>query len=312
MPVLVSVIVPVYNVESYLSKCVESIKDQSYTNIEIVLVDDGSTDSSGNLCDEFAKSDGRIKVFHKVNGGVSSARNLGIDVCHGEYITFIDSDDWVEQNYIEVLLNEIQTDANQLVFCKYDIFANGNFKPGYLKIDGEFTKNTYDFKKTAHGRVWGAICSRKMIGELRFDENLAIGEDALFFAEVILKTPFVKIISDVLYHYVERDGSALLANFNEGKVTELYAWKQIASLYPAESIGNKSAKARLCSVGLSLVVKYSNDKVFKYKYYRLALETFKSNYKFNIEYCNLGERVKIWLARYFSRLYICIHSLLKG
>ena len=133
--VLVSVIVPVYNVESYLSKCVESIKDQSYSNIEIILVDDGSTDSSGKLCDEFVKSDGRIKVLHKVNGGVSSARNLGIDICHGEYITFVDSDDWVEQNYIEVLLNEILTDANQLVFCKYDILTNGNFKPGYLKID---------------------------------------------------------------------------------------------------------------------------------------------------------------------------------
>ena len=309
--ILVSVIVPVYNVESYLSKCIESIKCQSYANIEIILVDDGSTDSSGKLCDKFGKSDGRIRVFHKDNGGVSSARNLGIDNCHGEYITFIDSDDWVEQNYIEVLLEEILTDVNQLVFCKYDIFMNRCFKPGYLKIDGKFTKNTYDFIKTAHGRVWGAICSRKIIGDLRFDENLAIGEDALFFAEVILKTSFVRIIPNILYHYIVREGSALSSTFNERKITEIFAWNKITELYHADSVGFLSAKARLGNVSRTLLLKYFNNNTFKEKYYNFVLDTFKDTYEYSIRYGDYRSKLNLWLTRYFTRPYLKIYRTYK-
>lgn len=100
---LISLIVPVYNVEKYLDKCLETITNQTYSNMEIILIDDGSTDLSGKKCDEWEKKDSRVRVIHKKNGGLSSARNAGIDVAKGKYISFIDSDDYIELNMIEIL-----------------------------------------------------------------------------------------------------------------------------------------------------------------------------------------------------------------
>ena len=102
---LISIIVPIYNVEKYIKKCIDSIINQTYTNLEIILVDDGSPDNCGKICDKYKEKDDRIKVIHKKNGGLSDARNAGIDIATGEYITFIDSDDYVAENYIEVLYN---------------------------------------------------------------------------------------------------------------------------------------------------------------------------------------------------------------
>ena len=102
---LITVVVPIYNVEDYLNKCIESIVNQTYKNLEIILVDDGSPDNSPKMCDDWAKKDKRIKVIHKENGGVSSARNIGIDKSKGEWITFVDADDWIEKTYIEDMYN---------------------------------------------------------------------------------------------------------------------------------------------------------------------------------------------------------------
>ena len=101
----ISIIVPVYNSEKYLGACIDSILSQSFRDIELILVDDGSRDSSSRICDDYAQKDGRVKVIHKANGGVSAARNDGLDIAKGEYITFIDSDDWVEREYLSTLSN---------------------------------------------------------------------------------------------------------------------------------------------------------------------------------------------------------------
>ena len=111
---LVSVIIPVYNVELYLRRCVESVISQSYHNIEIILIDDGSKDSSGTICDELRNTDGRIVVIHQINAGLSAARNKGIDVSHGDYLAFVDSDDWIHPKYIETLLRSLR-EANSLM-----------------------------------------------------------------------------------------------------------------------------------------------------------------------------------------------------
>ena len=115
---LISVIVPVYNVESYLKVCVDSILAQTYENLEIILVDDGSKDSSGKMCDEYAEKDARIKVVHKKNGGVSSARNKGLDVASGEYIGFVDSDDSTKPNMFEILYKNMVTSDADVSVCK--------------------------------------------------------------------------------------------------------------------------------------------------------------------------------------------------
>ena len=122
---LISVIVPIYNVEKYINRCIDSIIEQTYTNLEIILVDDGSTDNSGSICDEYAKKDNRIKVIHKENGGVSSARNVGLDTAIGQYITFVDSDDYIEKKYCEILLKTLKKQKADCVACGYNrIYKN--------------------------------------------------------------------------------------------------------------------------------------------------------------------------------------------
>ena len=116
---LISVIVPVYNVENYLPRCLDSIINQTYTNLEILLVDDGATDNSGKLCDEYAQKDNRIRVFHKENGGVSSARNMGLDNATGEYIAFVDSDDYIDKCMYEIMLNSSVQNNADIVVCGY-------------------------------------------------------------------------------------------------------------------------------------------------------------------------------------------------
>ena len=124
---LVSVIIPVYNTEKYLSRCIKSVLYSEYKNIEIILVDDGSIDSSGLICDSFAKEDDRIRVIHKSNGGLSSARNAGIDIAKGEYITFIDSDDYIHQKYIGYLLELLQMNKCNISQCELETGCNETF-----------------------------------------------------------------------------------------------------------------------------------------------------------------------------------------
>ena len=116
---LISVIVPVYNVESFLIRCISSIREQTYRNLEILLIDDGSEDASGEICDTLAKEDSRISVIHKQNAGLSSARNVGLDNAKGEYISFIDSDDWVMKNYFENMLNMLVLMEGDIISAKY-------------------------------------------------------------------------------------------------------------------------------------------------------------------------------------------------
>lgn len=124
MEELISVIVPIYNVEKYLNKCIESIINQSYSNLEIILVDDGSKDSSGIMCDSYILKDKRIKVIHKENGGLSDARNVGLDKAKGEYIVFIDSDDWIDEKMIEILYNIIKKNNSDISICDYFLAYN--------------------------------------------------------------------------------------------------------------------------------------------------------------------------------------------
>lgn len=118
----ISIIVPIYNVEKYIEKCIQSILNQTFSDFELILVNDGSTDSCGEICDKYKKLDDRIIVIHKVNGGLSSARNAGIDIARGEYIGFIDSDDYIHEKMYEILYNNAITYNSDIVICKKEMF----------------------------------------------------------------------------------------------------------------------------------------------------------------------------------------------
>lgn len=177
----ISVIVPVYKVEKYLPKCIDSILQQIFTDFELLLIDDGSPDNSGKICDEYAIKDSRIRVFHKKNGGVSSARNLGLDNAKGEWISFIDADDWISSDFLSFDHEEADViqKSYQTISQSGKIIAINHLHSNIINSK----KSLYKFYvNKRNNALWDKIIAKKLIGNRRFDINVKIGEDFLFFS----------------------------------------------------------------------------------------------------------------------------------
>lgn len=198
MEPLVSVIVPVYNMIRFLPKCIESICSQTYFNLEIILINDGSTDKSGSICDEYMLKDDRIKVVHKENGGVSSARNRGLDIALGKWVVFIDADDHVTEKYIEQFLVYGESD---LVVTNYHLNI-GDSPLEYQKVKIKNYLQTISHSLIANV-PWGKLYDSKIIKQysIRFDENTRFGEDSLFNFSYLLYCNSIKIIPVCGYNY---------------------------------------------------------------------------------------------------------------
>ena len=152
---MISVIVPVYKVEKYLRQCIESIQRQTYSDLEIILVDDGSPDGCPAICDEYARNDKRIKVLHQENGGLSVARNVGLDIAKGEYIAFVDSDDYIKENMYEMLYNKIVMEDADLIICSYDkVDENNNKIDNYSPLQDEVLESYEALKKLPIKNGW--------------------------------------------------------------------------------------------------------------------------------------------------------------
>jgi len=217
----VSIIVPVYNVDKYLIKCIESVLAQTFTDFELILIDDGSTDNSTNICDEFQIKDNRIKVFHKKNGGVSSARNTGLDKAKGECICFIDADDWVEVEFLRDLIktsNSIVSDLHILTSVLYDFqdYRNIIKTPTYSKTEysnNEIIKLLIEtiFFTTGDGGCFSKLFNRNLINldNQRFILNNAAYEDTLFTFQYLSKCDSVVVNKGAHYHYMHRNAESL-------------------------------------------------------------------------------------------------------
>ena len=225
MTPLISVIVPIYNVEAYLVECIESILNQTYYRIEVILIDDGSTDSSGKICDYIAKKDRRVKVIHKENGGLSSARNAGIKTAIGEYITFIDSDDVVSTNMIKLLVENISD-------CDMSMCRNIKFKTQIPKIKQETKVKIIRRKKyfklllqnPDYVVVWGKLYKRELFKDLRFLEGI-VHEDEEFMPRLIAKIKKVSVILQALYFYRIRPNSIMTSGFTPKKLDVIISCK---------------------------------------------------------------------------------------
>lgn len=223
---LISIIVPVYNVEKYINRCVDSILSQTYRNIEIILVDDGSTDSSGIICDKYATVDSRIKVFHTKNGGLSYARNIGIEASIGDYICFVDSDDWIEKNILELALEESKANDVDVVvwgFVKDFVDDNEVVKKSIIVKSDKllFEKNKDSFALSSQtcldlsGYAWNKLYKSSLIkyNKLKFEEGVSLVEDMLFNELALSKAEKVLFISNVANHYIQRNRATLGASF---------------------------------------------------------------------------------------------------
>jgi len=211
----ISVIVPVYNVESYLERCVESILQQTYTNFELILINDGSTDSSGQICNHLANQYENIKVYHIENAGVSNARNVGIQLATGAWITFIDSDDFVTQDYLATLASAVEGGNVGFVIAPLHHIRNGIVTdlPLYsgrkeLWSTEETMKELLMTTKTSFFPV-AKLFKRDLLTDEKFNTDYHLAEDALFLTELLLKTRCSSIFIDKpIYYYDHREGSA--------------------------------------------------------------------------------------------------------
>ncbi len=218
---MVSIIVPVYKSEKHLQKCIESLTNQTLKEIEIILVDDGSPDNSGKICDDYSEKDERIRVIHKKNGGVSSARNRGIQEALGEYIVFIDSDDWIEEQYIEQLVDAKNRYDNYEIICGYrTVTFDGVVGETYFSKDEKESVIPFErymelvIKVLAQSPVNKLFHVKTIKDEkIRFDENLSLGEDMLFCLEYYRACNSDKIlcVNSCLYNYL-RTGAESLNN----------------------------------------------------------------------------------------------------
>lgn len=204
---LISIIIPVYNAEKYIGRCIESVLQQTYDELEILLIDDGSKDQSAKICDDYGKKDKRIKVVHKPNGGVSSARNEGIKVAKGTYVSFVDSDDWLEPNAIELLYYNLRSTNADIVSAAYTIVAKHESSPksNCVRVyeNNEIVLNVIDIIKSAHGSVWGKLFKRDTIMalELFFRTDIPMGEDSLFVVSYLQGCKKISFIKDSVYNY---------------------------------------------------------------------------------------------------------------
>lgn len=203
----VSIIIPVFKTEGWLPDCLESCLNQTYRNIEVVLIDDGSPDKSGEICDKYASGDARIKVIHQANQGVSAARNHGLDCATGDYIVFVDSDDLVDTNAIETLLRiKAESDVEFVSCSSYSLLPDGNRKPA-LFHDERMTNKKEVIRRISENKigysVWGRLFKTDVIrkNRIRFDESIKFGEDYCFLLEYLFYVDNMITSSNAIYYY---------------------------------------------------------------------------------------------------------------
>ena len=213
MPEL-SIIVPVYKVEPYLSKCIDSILAQTYTDFELILIDDGSPDNCGKICDEYEARDSRIIVIHQENQGVSAARNAGLNIAVGEYIGFVDSDDWIEPEMYGTMIGLAKAKELDVVMCGVDHWSeSGKLLYHDLPQEKEYESpeqmviGLFGTPNIFSGALWNKVFSARCASGSYFDQSLEMAEDWIFLVDVLRKANRGEKIAAPLYNYLERENS---------------------------------------------------------------------------------------------------------
>lgn len=232
---LISIIVPVYNVEKYLHKCINSILNQTFKEFELILVDDGSTDKSAQICDEYKRKDSRIKVIHKKNGGLSDARNMGLESAVSEYIAFIDSDDFIHPQMFEILYNISLKYDSDISMCDFKrVYENDIYKLRKYKTNNQevlvytslealnqlYSENTVKFVA-----AWNKLYKRNIFINLKYKNN-KIHEDEFIIHELLYRSKKIVYTPVPLYYYLQREGSIMKSKFNVKRLDGLDAYRE--------------------------------------------------------------------------------------
>ena len=270
----ISIIVPIYKVEPYLNRCIESILNQSYSNLEIILVDDGSPDNCPKICDFYANIDNRIIVIHKTNGGLSEARNYGLDIATGDYILFVDSDDYIRVDMCEVLLkNAMETNADMVVCDFYRVNNNSLLESSNNELRKEqinpdlYMHRFINERNSCYVVSWNKLYVKRLFDDLRYPVGF-IHEDEFLIHELVYKCTLISCISDKLYYYTQREDSIMGSDFSAKRMDVAYA--ALEQYKFSKKIGNKELKdfnAERLSDCLLKYTHYLNDSacIMRYK-----------------------------------------------
>jgi len=317
---LISIIVPIYNTEKYLHECLDSILNQSYTNFEVLLINDGSTDSSGTICQEYVERDSRFRYFEKDNGGVASARNLGLERSEGTYITFIDSDDWVEFNYLEVLYTALKENDTDVAISTYKRFAQDGvfYLRSYSKENDEFLnigkRNRNSFLEIlpklgeldhSFYSISSKLIKREIIGNLLFDEQVSYAEDLNFFFRLYLGVESVVYVRDYTYIYRTHDASTS-QNFNELKALhELEIFKRMFQQIEKMGITTFQYFRRLKNLVASRIAGFPTSKAIR------EYESFVSEVRERVTYPQPLISLVVPIYNVENYLWSCLDSIAK-
>ena len=265
VPGLVSVIVPVYNAEPFLRRCVESILSQTYRQLEVILVDDGSPDDSGVICDQYAQLDARIRVIHQTNQGVSAARNAAFAIARGEYIAFVDADDWIDLSTYQDVVKDIEKyDSDGVFFGINRVDESGNIvliqSPRLTGIVDSETAVQCMYAMIENPGYGCTACNkmfrRSALQGYHYAHELSVAEDALFFTEVVLNCRRIFLNRTPYYQYYQHEQSAMhKKGLSKQRIDEVRSWKRIVDIVkPYQKLHDKAC-SEVFNLGISLYVK---------------------------------------------------------
>jgi glycosyltransferase involved in cell wall biosynthesis len=317
----ISIIVPVYNVEPYIHKCIDSILAQTFTDFELILVNDGSPDNCGRICNEYANKDSRVKVIHKENGGQSEARNIGLDIAKGKYIGFVDSDDWIEPDMYELLYRMCENNKCDIANCTSIIhYEDKVVKKGSHPLTIHNREEA--IKTLLEGElydevVWTKLIKKDLLKDIRFPEGL-IYEDTAFTYKIIHKTEKVCCIGAPKYHYIKRENSTMDQAIKGVRIDGVIIYDEMYKFIDENYKGlSKLVTLKLANNAMVLLNLMSTKKDFKKNYkkqYNLVVSILNRYYKETVKLREYPITVKLLLsaAKVHPSLYkLIINTILR-
>lgn len=300
----ISVIVPIYKVEDYLHRCVDSIINQTYTNLEIILVDDGSPDNCPMICDEYAKKDSRIRVVHKKNGGLSDARNAGLDIATGEYIMFIDSDDFVDTEMMGSMMRNMIDDNVDMVVCNikyvYEDREVVKYNQSDRILDRYEAMEEYLKDGVVQAVAWNKLYKKSLINNMRYKVGKT-NEDEFFTYKIVDKTEKIYYNSRPFYNYIQRD-SSIMGKYSIKRLDGVEASYErlnfIKKKYPTLYEKEKKTFVNLCIYSYQMILREPN--LDKDKQGRKTLNNYRKKIKFNkteLKNYSYKDKLKIYLSK---------------
>ncbi|MEN6414605.1 MAG: glycosyltransferase [Veillonellales bacterium] len=329
MKIKVSIVVPVYKTEKFIHRCIDALICQTLTDIEIILVDDGSPDNCGKICEDYAKQDKRIKVIHKKNGGLSSARNTGIREASGEYIGFVDSDDYVEQTFCECMYKTAKKFNIDIVNCDYYWESEtSEARSSSLKKDKViYNEEILEYLKKAHATtiiwfVWRNIYRRSFLikNNIFFAEEVRFGEDSIFNLYAFYYAKSLYSVDKCLYHYISNPNGLIQTKYKENLLEKFYIQYKVKELfYKIPYLADIEYRQDFCrnNIEHSLILLLTNTYNIAHKDYLQQLkqiresEFIQQSFKNYKPSGNLSKNMQMVICLFEHKLYFLINLLFR-